>query len=68
MITPGPPAELPTWKDYSRASYSLATKRTKREKIKRAFIYITVTCGMLSILGMIGGMGYAIHCKTSNMV
>ena len=61
-------SEPPNWKDYSLASYSLASKRTKREKIKRALFYIMVTSGILSILGTIGGMGYAIHCKISNMV
>ena len=63
MIT----SEIPNWKDYSRASYSLANKRTKREKIKRAFFYIMVIIGILSILGTVGGMGYAIHCKILKM-
>ena len=68
MINTGAPLDPPNWKDYSRASYSLANKRTKREKIKRAFIYMMVTSGILSILGTVGGMAYAIHCKILKMV
>ena len=63
MINAGPPLEPPNWKDYSRASYSLATKKTRREKIKQCLIYIAVGIVILSILGAIGGASYAIYCK-----